>query len=320
MTSPADHLVDAAAASLKHQSISGRPVEHLLPAGLTMGMVTLKTDNVSRLRDYYEQALGLVAVAEDGPNVILGRAGVPLVGIEQASGLKLPGEGEAGLYHVAILFEQAADLAATVYSAVRHDQTRFVGSSDHLVSEAFYFQDPDNNGIELYIDRDREQWQWGPDGRVAMSTIYLPWDRFLNTHLTEDAVARLRTTPASVGHVHLQVGDVHTAEEFYVDELGFETTTALGTMALFVSAGGYHHHMAMNTWNSTGVGPRRDTLGLGAVDITLPQGEGLGLAEERLKGAGRTVQRTDRGLEVRDPWNTLLVLSEAEVPAGVVSS
>ncbi|XKH54491.1 VOC family protein [Citricoccus nitrophenolicus] len=303
--------------SMQHQPISGRPVADLLPAGLSMGMVTLKSDNVARLRAYYEQALGLVAVAEDGPNVILGRSGVPLVGIEEARGLKLPGEGEAGLYHVAILFEEAADLAATVYSAVRLDPTRFVGSSDHLVSEAFYFQDPDNNGIELYVDRPRDQWQWGPDRQVAMTTIYLPWDRYLDTHLTEEAVNRLTTAPASVGHVHLQVGNVQEAEDFYIRELGFEKTTALGTMALFVSAGGYHHHMAMNTWNSTGVGPRRNTLGLGSVEITLPQGEGLGSAEDRLKSAGRAVQLTERGLEVRDPWNTLLVLSEAEVPAGV---
>lgn len=319
----ADHLIDPAAASfaasLNHQSISGRPVDQLLPAGLTMGMVTLKTDNVSRLRGYYEQALGLVVVAQDGPNVILGRAGVPLVGIEEARALKLPGEGEAGLYHVAILFEQAADLAAAVYSAVRHDPTRFVGSSDHLVSEAFYFQDPDHNGIELYVDRPRDQWQWGEDRQIAMGTIYLAWDQYLNNHLTEEAVARLRTAPASVGHVHLQVGDVTTAEEFYVRDLGFEKTTGLGTMALFVSAGGYHHHMAMNTWNSTGVGPRRNTLGLGTVDVTLPRGEGLGAAEERLASAGRTAQRTDRGLEVRDPWNTLLVLTEAEAPAGRMS-
>lgn len=303
--------VDPATASLNHQSISGRPVEELLPAGLTMGMVTLKTDDVPRLRSYYEQALGLVPVAEDGPSVILGRAGIPLVGIEESRGLKLPGEGEAGLYHVAILFERAAELAATVYSAVRHDPTRFVGSSDHYVSEAFYFQDPDNNGIELYIDRPREQWTWRADGQVDMATVYLPWDSFLKTHLTEDAVATLRTTPASVGHVHLQVGDVHQAEDFYVHELGFEKTTALGTMALFVSAGGYHHHMAMNTWNSTGVGPRRNTLGLGSVGLTLPPGDGLDAAEDRLRTAGRATQRTDRGLEVRDPWNTLLVISAA---------
>ncbi len=312
--------VDAATASRLHQPISGRPAADLLPAGLTMGVVTLKTDDVPRLRGYYEQALGLTVFAEDGPNVVLGRNAVPLVGIEQADGLRLPGQGEAGLYHVAILFERAADLAAAVYTAVRHDPTRFVGSSDHLVSEAFYFQDPDDNGIELYVDRPREQWQWGPDRQVAMTTEYLAWDRYLQTHLTEEAVAGLRTAPASVGHVHLQVGDVATAEQFYVGELGFERTTGLGTMALFVSAGGYHHHMAMNTWNSTGVGPRRNTLGLGAVDITLPAGEGLGSAEDRLRSAGRDVRSTDRGLEVRDPWNTLLVLSEAPAASAPASN
>ncbi|WP_313820947.1 VOC family protein [Citricoccus sp.] len=301
--------------SVQHQPISGRPAADLLPAGLSLGIVTLKSDNVARLRAYYEQALGLVAIAEDGPNVVLGRSGVPLVGIEEARGLTLPADGEAGLYHVAILFEEAADLAATVYSAVRLDPTRFVGSSDHLVSEAFYFQDPDNNGIELYVDRPRDRWKWGPDGQLAMTTLYLPWDRYLDTHLTEEAVNRLTTAPASVGHVHLQVGDVHAAEDFYVRELGFEKTTALGSMALFVSAGGYHHHMAMNTWNSTGAGPRRNTLGLGSLEITLPRGEGLESAADRLKSAGRPAQRTDRGLEVRDPWNTLLVLSEPEVEA-----
>jgi len=302
---------DAATASLNHQSISGRPVDDLLPAGLSMGVVTLRTDDVPRLRSYYEQAIGLVAIAEDGPNVVLGRNGVPLVGIEEANGLKLPPAGEAGLYHVAILFEQAADLAAAVYSALKLDPTRFVGSSDHYVSEAFYFQDPDNNGIELYVDRPREQWTWLPDGQVDMGTVYLPWDRYLNTHLTEDALARLRTAPASVGHVHLQVGDVDLAQRFYVDELGFEKTTAYGTMALFVSAGGYHHHMAMNTWSSAGAGPRRNSLGLGLVELTLPRGEGLAAAEDRLRSAGRSAQRTDRGLEVRDPWNTLLLLTEA---------
>ena len=311
--------VDPAAASLNRQSISGRPEHELLPADLAMGVVTLKTEDVPRLRAYYEQALGLVAVAEDGPDVVLGRAGTPLVAIEEARGLKLPGEGEAGLYHVAILFEQAADLAATVYTALRHDPTRFVGSSDHYVSEAFYFQDPDHNGIELYVDRPRSAWTWRPDGQVDMATVYLPWETYLNTHLTEEAVASLRQAPATVGHVHLQVGDVHTAEEFYVGELGFEKTTELGTMALFVSAGGYHHHMAMNTWNSTGVGPRRNTLGLGSVELTLPRGDGLDAAEDRLRSAGRATRRTERGLEVRDPWNTLLVLAEADAAAGQAS-
>lgn len=293
--------------------LSGRNAEDLLPADLRMGVVTLKTDDVPRLRSYYERALGLVTIAEDGADVILGRVGVPLVAIEEARGLKLPGRGEAGLYHTAILFPTQASLAATVYAALQVDPSRFVGSSDHLVSEAFYFQDPDDNGIELYWDRPRDAWSW-TDGQVAMDTVYLPWDRYLKEHLTEESVTNLQQSPAEVGHVHLQVGDVPTAEKFYVDSLGFERTSLFGTQALFVSAGGYHHHMAMNTWNSTGVGPRRNTLGLGSVQITLPQGEGLGAVEDRLRTAGHTPEDTGETLVVRDPWNTRLILSEAAAP------
>lgn len=283
----------------------------LLPGDLRMGLVTLRTDDVPRLRAYYEQALGLVPLAESGPDVVLGRTGVPLVAIEQARGLKLPPTSEAGLYHTAILFESQAALAATVHRALRHDATRFVGSSDHLVSEAFYFADPDNNGIELYVDRPRDQWNWR-QGMVSMTTIHLPGERYLAEHLTEQAVEQAERTSAQVGHVHLQVGDVASAERFYVDVLGFEKTAGLGTTALFVSAGGYHHHMAMNTWNSTGAGPRRDTLGLGSVEISLPTQDALGAAEDRLRVAGHRPQRTDRGLEVFDPWRTRLVLGVAE--------
>lgn len=300
--------------STPYQPVSGRPAEDLLPAELTMGVVTLKTDDVPRLRSYHERALGLVPVAEHGPDVVLGRVGVPLVAIEEARGLKLPGRGEAGLYHTAILFPDQASLAATVYAAMQVDPTRFVGSSDHLVSQAFYFQDPDDNGIELYWDRPRDQWQWNGD-QVSMDTLYLPWDRFLQEHLTEQAVSGLHQAPAQVGHVHLQVGDVETAQHFYVDVLGFERTTTFGTMALFVSAGGYHHHMAMNTWNSTGVGPRRNTLGLGSVQITLPRGEGLAAVADRLLTAGHVIEQTGQALHVRDPWDTRLILAEAAAPS-----
>ncbi|MGO1182485.1 MAG: VOC family protein [Micrococcaceae bacterium] len=284
-----------------------------LPVGLAMGVVTLKSENVSNLQSYYENALGLEVVAQNGPDVVLGRSGQPLLAIEEARGLKLPSRNEAGLFHAAFLFETQADLAAVAYKALRHDATRFVGSSDHHVSEAFYFQDPENNGIELYWDRPRDQWRWN-GSEVHMVTEHLPWDGYLNAHLTEGHVQNLTQAKAGIGHVHLQVGDVATAEKFYVDVLGFDKTAGLGNQALFVSAGGYHHHMAMNTWNSTGAGPRRNTLGLGRVDITLPSGDGLGGLEDRLRAGGYAVEPTADGLETRDPWNTLLRL-KVDAPA-----
>ena len=143
------------------------------------------------------------------------------------------------------------------------------------MSKAFYFTDPEGNGVELYWDRDRTQWSW-THGQIEMSTLYLDPNRFLAENLTERAREAAVPAGAHVGHVHLSIGDVAAAKEFYVDRLGFETTARLGDSALFVSSGGYHHHMAMNTWNSRGAGRRRYTLGLGEVEIRLPSADDLG--------------------------------------------
>ncbi|HAN23267.1 MAG TPA: glyoxalase, partial [Microbacterium ginsengisoli] len=151
--------------------------------------------------------------------------------------------------HTAILFESRAALAAALYSVARHAPQTFTGSADHLVSQAFYFTDPEGNGIELYWDRARTAWSW-THGQVEMATLYLDPNAFLSEHLTEQAAAGSTAgDAASVGHVHLSVGDVATARAFYVDTLGFDATASMGNQALFVSAGGYHHHMAMNVWN-----------------------------------------------------------------------
>ena len=142
----------------------------------------------------------------------------------------------------------------------------FTGSADHLVSKALYFDDPEGNGLELYCDRPREQWGW-ENGHVAMATDPLDPHGFLREHLPDpDAL----DGAAAVGHVHLQVGDITTAQQFYVDTLGFEVTAVFGTQALFVSAGGYHHHLALNTWQSRGAQARWAALGLGEVTIELP--------------------------------------------------
>jgi catechol 2,3-dioxygenase len=168
-------------------------------------------------------------------------------------------------------------------------------------SQAFYFSDPEGNGIELYWDRPRESWSW--DGKnVVMDSLALPPQKYLQDHLTEDALEGQRGTEAGVGHVHLQVGDVQSAHDFYVGTLGFEKTAGWHGQALFVSAGGYHHHMAMNVWNSRGAGPRRDTLGLGEVLIEVPAGDDVGALADRLKAAGVAAHHTGAELRFEDPW------------------
>ncbi|ALE92464.1 glyoxalase [Arthrobacter alpinus] len=290
----------------------------LLPASLRMGTVMLKVGDVNLMSNYYQKALGLNIVAEADGGAYLGRGDTPLVHLQPAKGLNLPGRGEAGLFHTALLFTDQSSLAATVASAAQYNPALFAGSADHLVSEAFYFTDPEGNGIELYWDRPRSDWNW--DGStVVMDSLALPPQHFLTQHLTEESVAGQPNALAAVGHVHLQVGDVLTAEKFYVDTLGFQKTAGFHGQALFVSAGGYHHHMAMNVWNSRGAGPRKDTLGLGEVLIALPGKDDVGALAERLAHHGYAV--ADDGSEIRfeDPWRNQIRVSVEVLPGAVAN-
>ncbi|WDF32092.1 VOC family protein [Arthrobacter agilis] len=284
--------------------------QDLLPTDTTMGTLTLRVGDLAAMSTYYRTALGL-AVLEDGMDaVVLGRRGSAVLRLESAGHLRLPPPGQAGLFHTALLFEEPADLAAAVASAGRHPLSTYVGSADHLVSEAFYFTDPEGNGIELYVDRPRESWAWTPgDGgarTVVMDSLPLPPRDYLEKHLTEDAMTQAESRGAAVGHVHLQVGDVGTAHRFYVEALGFERTAGWHDQALFVSAGGYHHHMAMNVWNSRGAGPRRDTLGLGEVLIRVPGADEVAALADRLSVAGIESRHTGEELRFEDPWKNQL--------------
>ncbi|MGG5171511.1 VOC family protein [Pseudarthrobacter sp. J1738] len=266
-----------------------------------MGTVMLKVGDLKMMSKYYQTALGLDVVAEQDGGLYLGRGATPVVHLAPAAGLQLPSRGEAGLFHTAILFKDQPSLAATVATAANFEPQAFVGSADHLVSEAFYFTDPEGNGIELYFDKPRESWKW--DGaNVVMDNVALPPQQYLNDHLSEASLENQRQADAGVGHVHLQVGDVATAEDFYVKTLGFERTAGWHGQALFVSAGGYHHHMAMNVWNSRGAGPRKDTLGLGEVLIEVPASDDLGALADRLKVAGYASHHTGAELRFEDPW------------------
>ncbi|MBC7292177.1 MAG: VOC family protein [Actinotalea sp.] len=304
-----------------------RPDDTRLSAAADVDAVTLHVGDLDAMSAYYRAALGLVTLAEGRAarreghaeeqgggaagrgEVVLGRGGRAVVVLRHTPGLPQPSRRQAGLFHTAVLFDDERDLAATVLTAARHPRSAYVGSADHLVSEAFYFTDPEGNGIELYRDRPRETWTRGPGGRVAMDSLWLDPQEYLRTHVDEAAVAGQADAAAKVGHVHLQVGDLATAREFYVDTLGFDVTAEMPG-ALFVAVGGYHHHLAMNTWNSAGAGPRASTLGLGDVTITVPTREDLDAAVARLRHRG--MQLADDGAVVRtvDPWRNSVTLLE----------
>lgn len=277
----------------------------LLADDTAMGAVTLNVADLDGMTAYYRDAVGLTVLSADGPHVVLGRGSRPVVVLDHSPELKHAAPREAGLFHTAILFDTEAALAAAVYSVAQKQPRSFTGSSDHAVSKAFYFDDPEGNGVELYWDRDRSAWSW-MHGSVEMTTLYLDPNAFLQEHLTEEGLAGAGLGDARIGHIHLSVGDVASAREFYVTRLGFAETLDYGGQALFVSAGGYHHHMAMNVWNSAGAGRRQRTLGLGRVDIVLPGADDLGELQERMTHYGLPTRDTGAALEFDDPWANLI--------------
>ncbi len=284
--------------------------DDLLAADTAMGAVTLLVADLDAMTAYYRDAVALSVLTSAADTVTLGRGTVPLIILGAAPELVHANPRDAGLYHTAILFDSEAALAASVYSVATKAPGTFTGSSDHLVSKAFYFTDPEGNGVELYWDRDRTEWSWA-HGQIEMSTLFLDPNLFLREHLTEGAVVAPNFGDAVVGHVHLAVGDIASAREFYVNRLGFEQTIGLGTSALFVSAGGYHHHMAMNIWNSAGAGRRSRTLGLGRVDIVVPDSDDLGALAERMTHHRIDTRHDGQTLSFDDPWANLIRVTVA---------
>lgn len=283
-----------------------------LPATTEMGSLHLRVADLASLLDFYTRGVGLRPINEVDGTVTLGLGDRVVVVLEASPELRPAARGQAGLFHTAVLFDSAADLSASLVRMFTHFGHTFTGSADHLVSEAFYFTDPEGNGVELYVDRPRDAWTW-VDNRVSMDTIHLDPRGYLERHLDPDAdvLADDPSLAGTLGHVHLQVGDIPTARRFYVDVLGFDETFAWGTQALFVSAGGYHHHMAMNTWQSRGAGKRAWTLGMGDVVITLPASTDLDAVGARLRDAGHSTDHDGRTLTTDDPWNNRLRLTSA---------
>lgn len=281
-----------------------------LAADTAMGAVTLNVADPDAMTTYYRDGVGLDVLTQEGPRTVLGRDGLPIVVLEHTPALKHAAPHEAGLFHTAILFDSEEALAAAVYSVAQRYPGTFTGSSDHLVSKAFYFDDPEGNGVELYWDRDRSEWSW-THGTIEMGTIFLDPNRFLQEHLTERALEGAGLGSAQVGHVHLSVGDIASASEFYVSKLGFDRTIEIPGQAVFVSAGGYHHHMAMNVWNSRGAGRRQRTLGLGQVDIVVPGADDLGELTERMRHYGVEARDDGQTVAFDDPWANLIRVTTA---------
>jgi catechol 2,3-dioxygenase len=216
-----------------------------------------------------------------------------------------------GLFHLAILLPSRADLALALARVVSA-RWPLDGASDHLVSEALYLSDPDGNGIELYRDRPREEWQRNGD-ELAMATLPLDLDDVMSAAGGFDPESS-REVPAgtTIGHVHLQVGELGASESFYCSVLGFDVTVRSYPGALFVSAGGYHHHIGLNTWHSAGGQPPvAGAVGLRHFEIVVSDRSERERVLDRVRSAGVSISACDGGSLVRDPSGIGVLLRTA---------
>jgi catechol 2,3-dioxygenase len=266
----------------------------VLPPTLRLGAVHLTVTDLDRSVGFYQDSLGLRLQRRDEPVAALGAGDADLVVLHEEPGAR-PAGRHAGLFHFALLHESREDLA-TALQRLALTRTAISGASDHGVSEALYLDDPDGNGIELYADRPREAWPPAPAGeRVGMYTRPLDMQGLLGTVAGAEPV-RHAERGLRMGHVHLHVGDIDAAREFYAGVLGFEPM-ATYPGALFLAAGGYHHHLGVNTWRGEGVGPAPEgTVGLREWTVLL-DADGLAALRGRLASAGR-----GDGDVVADPW------------------
>lgn len=221
---------------------------------VSVSRVGLKARNADALAAYYRTIVGLQELGRDGETITLGAANRPLLVIESDPAAKPDDPRSAGLFHTAFLLPSRADLGRWINHAVA-EKILIEGASDHLVSEALYLTDPEGNGIEIYVDRPRQDWKWN-GSQVAMATERMDVPGVIGSVPAGDAGWQGAPENTVVGHVHLRVGDPNEAEDWWHDNFSFDTAAKYGSQAVFLSSGGYHHHIGANTWHSAGAGPR----------------------------------------------------------------
>jgi catechol 2,3-dioxygenase len=273
----------------------------------SVGAVHLTVSDLDRSVRFY-QRLGFTLRLLEGRTAHFGAGSSDLIVLAERRSAPRP-SGTTGLYHVAILVPSRADLARALARLIETD-IPLEGAADHGVSEALYLADPDGNGLEIYRDRPRTEWPIA-DGRLHMGTRPIDFDG-LRGAMAAGLVASGLEEGTTVGHVHLHVSRLDDAERFYVGLLGFDLMQRYGPGALFVSAGGYHHHVGLNTWAGVGAPPPPDgAIGLRHFVLRLPDAGALDAVVGRLHAARVPVDPSEDGVLVRDPSANAILLTAA---------
>ena len=280
----------------------------------TLGATRLNAADQQSLAKFYEHTVGLRRLDDgDGVAALGTDAGRPIVELVATPDAPPRPAGATGLFHLAILVPDRRELARSL-RRVSEAGWRFTGASDHLVSEALYLRDPEGNGIEIYRDRPREEWRRS-GGEIEMDTLPLDLESVLGELGGDDASGAPMASGTRLGHVHLNVADLRSSEDFYAGALGLDVTVRGYPGALFASAGGYHHHVGLNTWMGEGAPPPPPgARGLERFEIVLPDAAELDAAERRLAAAGVQAARSDEGLTAVDPSGNRLLLRTATGP------
>ncbi|SFK04154.1 catechol 2,3-dioxygenase [Halobacillus dabanensis] len=261
--------------------------------------VNIKVQNLERSLQYYQEVIGLNIVERTTNGAKLTADGKTcILSIEQPEDAIPKKSRTTGLYHFALLVPRRSDLANIVNHFIQKGIR--IGSSDHLVSEALYLNDPDGNGIEIYVDRDPSEWEW-KNNEVAMTVDPLNFTDLLKT---ADSTEPWDGLPAGtiMGHIHLHVSQLEEAEEFYTKGLGFEVVNRFGDQALFISTGNYHHHIGLNTWAGVGApAPSKNSVGLASFTIILPDEENRKNVVASLEELGAPVKEENGIYITSDP-------------------
>jgi catechol 2,3-dioxygenase len=277
----------------------------IIDPAASIGAVHLTISDLTRSLRFYESHLGFTVHRRDDRTAWLGAGGPDLLVLSQSANAPRV-DGTTGLYHFAILVPSRADLARSLRHLIA-TRTAMQGAADHGVSESLYLADPDGNGIEIYRDRPRAEWPC-PGGRLRMVTDPLDFDDLLAEPAPADDRGVL-ATGTKIGHVHLRVANLQESERFYVGVLGFELTQRFGPGAIFVAAGGYHHHLGLNTWESAGAPPPPSgAIGLRDFAVQLPHAAAVADVAGRARAAGVPIEAGEDWILVRDPAGNALKL------------
>lgn len=278
------------------------PSGYRLPVGTRLGPVRLQVAELERSVAYYRRVLGFGVVDESTDRAALGVADSEVPGVElheRPGAAPVPRRGRLGLFHYAILLPDRSSLGRFLAHLAEIGVP--AGASDHLVSEALYLNDPDGLGIEVYADRPRSAWRH-EDRQLVMATEPLDQRDLLDAAGSEPWNGMPAGT--TIGHVHLHVGDLGRAEAFYHEGLGFDKTVWNYPGALFLSAGGYHHHLGVNTWARGAEPAGDDDARLLEWELRVPSMDDASGALDSLAAAGHAVERSREGGVARDPWGT----------------